>query len=357
MPLFRSIQALRALAALAVLLFHAAQRAGGGFTVGAAGVDVFFVISGFIMWSVTAAEPRPPERRATAARFITQRLIRIVPLYWAVTLAMAALAQWPGVFPNLATPFRHVALSLLFIPHADPAGGNFPLLAAGWTLNDEMLFYLIFAAALRTSRRTRLLAVSGALLALVTAGWLWRPTSPWLQSYTDPVLLEFGAGAWLAAHRTHLPPSWAGWLVALGAGALAVQAWWPGAGAQWRLLAWGLPALLLVAAAVSWDMKTSWPSRALFALGDASYGIYLLHGLVVSACWRLLHAAPVAVFLLACVVISAVAGLCSFGLLERPLTRSLRRALLEPARSRAKTNMKQEKVFNHEAHEEHERSK
>ncbi|HEX2801677.1 MAG TPA: acyltransferase, partial [Phenylobacterium sp.] len=82
----RSIQALRGLAALAVLVFHAADRAGGTFGVGASGVDVFFVISGFIMWVVTCRETPTP------ARFLARRAERIAPLYWLVTLGTAAVA-------------------------------------------------------------------------------------------------------------------------------------------------------------------------------------------------------------------------------------------------------------------------
>ena len=82
----RSIQYLRGFAAFGVLIYHAAERAGGAFGLGAAGVDVFFVISGFIMWVVTCKRSPSPQE------FLLKRVQRIVPLYWGLTLLVAGVA-------------------------------------------------------------------------------------------------------------------------------------------------------------------------------------------------------------------------------------------------------------------------
>ena len=87
------IQHLRALAAIGVVLFHAAERSGLHFTIGAAGVDVFFVISGFIMWIITAGRPVTPNA------FLRERILRIVPLYWLATAVMVF-----GALAGLCTP-------------------------------------------------------------------------------------------------------------------------------------------------------------------------------------------------------------------------------------------------------------
>ena len=87
-----SIQILRAFAALLVVFHHARYQIqdfevffhGGIWPFGQAGVDIFFVISGFIMWVTTH------DRRTTPLRFMTNRIVRIVPLYWLLTLAVAA---------------------------------------------------------------------------------------------------------------------------------------------------------------------------------------------------------------------------------------------------------------------------
>ncbi|APG86790.1 exopolysaccharide production protein ExoZ (plasmid) [Sinorhizobium americanum] len=76
MGTIRAIQYLRAGAALAVVIFHAAERTGHHFAVGAAGADVFFVISGFVMWVISERRPLAP------AKFIADRIRRVVPIYW-----------------------------------------------------------------------------------------------------------------------------------------------------------------------------------------------------------------------------------------------------------------------------------
>ena len=142
-----SIQILRAAAALSVTLFHAGQWSHLDCAVGAAGVDVFFVISGFVLWTACEARPQSP------AAFLLARVGRILPLYWIVTLAVAAVAiAAPMAVPIVLPDLRHMVLSLLLLPHTDPAGGPFPLLPTGWTLTYEAFFYLVMALALAAPR-------------------------------------------------------------------------------------------------------------------------------------------------------------------------------------------------------------
>src|SRR5271166_3045280 len=160
-PVLLSIQTLRALAALAVVAYHALQWDRGGFDVGRAGVDVFFVISGFIMWRVTAGRDVPPRA------FLWRRFTRVAPLYWLATLGVLAVALvWPAFLPEVRPGWRHLVLSLAFIPHLDPRGLPFPTLPPGWTLDYEAVFYAIFAAALAGPRAWRGRLVVGALIAL-----------------------------------------------------------------------------------------------------------------------------------------------------------------------------------------------
>src|ERR1019366_7660876 len=105
---------------------------------GQQGVDVFFVISGFIMMQVSRRETRP-------LAFLRARAIRIIPLYWLVTLAWAMLHH--------ATSWRDLLLSLAFVPHLAPAGQESPVLMQGWTLVYDVSFYACFGAALVVPRR------------------------------------------------------------------------------------------------------------------------------------------------------------------------------------------------------------
>ena len=274
-----SLQYLRAAAALAVVAYHALQWCDGGFDVGRAGVDVFFVISGVVMWTITAG------RRLSPREFLWRRFTRVAPVYWIATLLVAVIAPfWPYFLPEVKPGLKHLLLSLAFIPHLDPKGLPFPTLPPGWTLDYEMIFYLIFAAALLAPIRRRGGIVIAALGGLVAAGFFFPDTAYYLGA--NPMLLQFAAGVGLgmALRRGALPS--AAWGAGLMAGSLLV----------WLLvqegrlftellrpLVWGLPATMLVAGALCIEAARRPPkrlgpvARAGLALGDASFSIYLFH--------------------------------------------------------------------------------
>ncbi|KAK0341504.1 hypothetical protein LTR94_026084, partial [Friedmanniomyces endolithicus] len=197
-PIYLGIQYARALAAIGVLGFHAAQRAGIDFAAGARGVDLFFVISGFIMWTIGA-------RSQSVSAFLLARVKRIVPLYWLAT-AFMIFAALLGLFPTLREQLTlpHIAASLFFWPHYAPGSGQiWPVLVPGWTLNYEMFFYAVFALAICLPERLRVWAMTLTMVVLVVLGELVRPTSAWLVTYTNPLLLEFIAGIWIAEALRH----------------------------------------------------------------------------------------------------------------------------------------------------------
>jgi exopolysaccharide production protein ExoZ len=319
---FLSIQYLRGIAALGELLYHASQRAGAAFGAGAAGVDVFFVISGFIMWTVSA------RRAAGPGDFLLRRAGRIAPLYWTVTLLVVGLDLLkPSVFPNLRLDAPHVIQSLLFLPHRDPTGEIAPVIVPGWTLNYEAFFYVVFAATLLLPMGRRAWALTAALGGLCLIG-LFLPHGRWaaVDTYCDPLVLEFVAGAWLAkaAAAGRLGGAGAAW-TAIGAG-LAILALVAVTGADvrgWaRLLYWGLPALLIVWGALSLEGGGQVPVFApLKLMGDASYSIYLAHGLALSLVFRLIGGLnlPFAAQLALAAPFAVLAGLACYVLVERPL--------------------------------------
>lgn len=317
----RSIQYLRGVAAFGVLIYHAVDRAGGAFGVGAAGVDVFFVISGFIMWVVTCRKPPSP------GQFLLRRVERIVPLYWMTTLGVAAIAVLvPAAFPAMHPTLPHLMQSLLFVPHRDDSGLIAPLIVPGWTLNYEMFFYLLFAAALLAPAKLRAWLLSAALIGLVAVRPLGDAHNPLWATYTNPLLLEFGAGVWLGQcwSQDRLPGRGLAWLmVALGFAGFAATAVTGVDVEPARILYWGLPALLIVTGAVALERHGPIPNwRPLQALGDASYSVYLVHGLAISAAFRALqivHLTAPAVVLPVAVGAGVVAGLLTYRLVEKPL--------------------------------------
>ncbi len=332
-PVLLSIQALRALAALAVVAYHALQWDRGGFDAGRAGVDVFFVISGFIMWHVTSGRDVAP------GAFLWRRFTRVAPLYWLATLGVLAVALvWPAFLPEVRPGWRHLALSLAFIPHLDPRGLPFPTLPPGWTLDYEALFYVIFATALAGPRSWRGRLVVGALIAVTAFGFL--VAEPFYYLGANPMLLQFAAGVCLGiAVENGLAP--AGWMGA--AMILAALAWWTAVQVGglftelWRPLLWGVPAFLTVAGALGLELgpgairAPAWTARAARVLGDASYAIYILHLPATALVAHTLGYGQPWLFLPAAMAASIAAGLAGRAWVEKPLLTWLRGA---PARRR-----------------------
>lgn len=328
-----SIQYLRGLAAVAVALTHLVGRAELHLETTAAGVDVFFVISGFIMWTVTAGREVPP------GRFLLDRLTRIVPLYVLLTFAVYLVAILvPAAFPNMRTSLSHAVLSALFIPHTSPAGTPYPQIAPGWTLNIEVFFYLVVAAGLwlGLSEQRRLWTYTAGLGLLALIGLLTRSDVVAVNSYTSPLLLEFVAGLWLgvAWQRGLLPRAAWGWAALLAALA-ALTAWELADGTQAievRVLVWGVPSVLIVGGMLTLERRLGMPRWRLgLLLGSASYSIYLLNVLAVGATWRLVGWAPLPVYYAAATLASAAAGIVLWWLVERPLSSAVRRWFHRPA--------------------------
>ncbi len=311
-----SIQYLRALAALAVVVFHAGERTGLHFTIGAAGVDVFFVLSGFIMMVISDSRSDSP------ATFFRNRLLRIAPAYWAATLVMIA-GGLAGLFPNLRLDPLHTAGSFLFVPVPSPNGGNlWPLLVQGWTLNYEIFFYAVFALVLFLKPSARLAALSAIFGLLVALGaWLGQEGTI-AGFYTAPLILEFVTGAALAKlwKRGRLPSAAMGLgLVLLGlAGFAAIQFF------KMEFDAWtcGPLAVMLVTGALAMEASGKLPDLpALTYLGDSSYSIYLWHTFAVSVVVQVglaLSLSPV-VLLLAATMLGIAVGIAGYECFERPM--------------------------------------
>jgi exopolysaccharide production protein ExoZ len=310
------IQYLRAFAALAVVLFHAAERSGYAFAIGAAGVDVFFVISGFIMWVIVARRPVSP------GRFLKERIRRIVPVYWLATFLMVAGAL-AGLFPNLVLTAGHVAASLFFVPMRSPSGGEiWPVLVQGWTLAYEMFFYSIFAACLLLPARLRLTAVAATFLFLVAIGFLVESDNALFVTYTRPIILEFVAGMligklWLAGRVPNRPLAWG--LIAAALAGFATIGILRLPFDEWTC---GPLACALVYGTAALERKGGVALFRLPALlGTASYSIYLWHTFAISVAVKagaVLGFAPPLQFA-ASVFAGVVAGLCAYHLVERPL--------------------------------------
>lgn len=340
-PVLRNLHLLRALAALGVVYFHITSTAGLdlAWDVGSRGVDVFFVISGFIIAHIGAKKPE---------HFFLRRLIRIVPFYWAATLVVfAAATLLPQFFRSTDASLQHLLPSLLFFPHLSASGEVQPTLILGWSLNFEMYFYVLFALALLvTTRWAPILCVAG-IVAVVLIGKLIGPVSTAFDFYARTTSLEFCYGigvyyvlTWCERRKAVLAGSAALKLavpLALIASAVAIVLLEkhfkddvP------RYLAGGIPAAVIVLSALLLEriLGIFSHSRLAWLLGEASYVIYLIHPYIVFGVLRLLLARTGELSLALDIVL--IAGLISLTsaisiaihlLFEKPVMTFLRRML------------------------------
>lgn len=330
----QSLQVLRAFAACSVVLVHAVGRVHitwpetpSYLTVenthwGAGGVDLFFVLSGFLMTYLHAQQFGQP---GVSGKFFSRRLIRIVPIYWllsgvaliaALTLPQLMLSERPIEWPWLLGNFG-------FVPIPQSNGSIDRLLVVGWTLDYEMLFYTCFAVAMFWRRGLWMLC--GAMLASVTIGLASRPDYPVLQWLTSPMLLEFLAGIAIAiAIQRYQAPRWIAWLLLVGGVAAFLASWTAD-----RVWQWGIPAAAVVVGTLWLQFNCKGHiGRSLVVVGDASYSVYLTQVFSLPALAILMKLADIGLSGdLAIVVLwlaACTAGVLFWWLVEKPLTDRLR---------------------------------
>ena len=329
------IQYLRAIAALMVVIFHLEpqlNRLGytGFWLKGlSSGVDVFFVISGLIMWVTTSG------KKISMLFFLQHRVTRIAPLYWAFTVLMVAIML---VAPQLLQTSRydgwHILASFLFLPAQHPILHIMePVVLPGWTLNYEMFFYLIFGFWLFVPERWRLPANIATIGALILVGY-----AAGLQSretiagfYTSSIMIEFLLGMVLGILVTRditlrsisVPLAWTVLVFGLAFAILLPAA----GGGMPRFVSRGIPAFFAIAAILSLELRGHVnENRWLHLLGDASYSLYLSHFVIlscISQIWRRLpfepSSASYVAFSLVAVVASIVGGVVCYQYVEKPL--------------------------------------
>jgi exopolysaccharide production protein ExoZ len=288
-----SIQVLRAAAAAAVAIAHTHFEANkiaelSGTTnplptmvLGAAGVDLFFVISGFIMvyssWQMFGY-PRSPWV------FAVRRIVRIVPLYWLGTTVMLFYTIRLQSWDLSKLDWSYVAASYFFIPHLSPQGEWMPLLGLGWTLNHEMFFYLAFAVVLPFRPAIAVTTLVAFLLAFSLSGSN-VPLPQALRYLANQHLWEFALGALigLAYCAKFRLQKWVALSVGFGGLAVIVACgiWDIVPDVASRFVAWGIPSGLMMVAALHLAESDIPARRWLILAGDASYCIYILHVIIM----------------------------------------------------------------------------
>jgi exopolysaccharide production protein ExoZ len=332
-PFLISIQVLRSIAALCIVIAHSIteiHQAGASFPSlpfdFGIGVDIFFVVSGFVM--VLTGSKRP-ENPSASVEFLRRRLIRVAPLYWFYTSAML-LAIWlvPTQLNNGNISAPLVACSYIFLPCLNESGQYSPVLALGWTLNYEMFFYLIFALALLGRGGTAWFYRLWALLLMSVAlgpvvGGVWN-------FWGNPIILEFLAGAVLALIfiKLGLVQSRTAFLLAVASATVLYI--FVTQDLETRFLALGIPAIIFSAGFIlafpnAWKGQINGPAHF---LGDSSYSLYLSHPFtlgIFKIFWTKFDSdfSQPTIFFIISVVSSIIVGRVSYVILERPMTKYL----------------------------------
>jgi peptidoglycan/LPS O-acetylase OafA/YrhL len=335
---FVLVQALRALAAFSVAFLHISFAAlslnPGDHALSAlyhalpweAGVDIFFVISGFV---IVTASTRFFATAGGQSAFLRRRLARIVPLYWLMTtLFLATLAASRHAIHGAIGGPLYILASYLFIPFARPDGLVQPAFGLGWTLNYEMVFYLTFTLFLGLPKQRAVPAACLGFLIFVLAGQahIWHGTI--LTTWSNPIILEFCAGMLIALcpgkirlqRRARLA------LVALAfAIFILAPSGWPDIASQ------GVPAAcLLAAAALGAPARNRGLITASLILGDASYALYLVHPFIMRGFEIIApHIAALRhplIYIPLCLALSQLAALALHRWFEIPVTNRLRPA-------------------------------
>ncbi len=301
-----------------------------------AGVDIFFVISGFIMWHTTFG------KGVDQATFLKHRIRRIVPLYWIVTtFYLVVLLSKPSWMQSGQFSLYHVIASYLFIPAAHPANPleMWPLVVPGWSLNCEMFFYLLFSFSLVLSSQLRIIALQAMIIGLVAIHYIFDlPENSILGFYTSNIMLEFAFGVALGyLCSTARPVGFraAAAVFVIGIISFGVVAIAPDALPNIRCITFGLPSLLVVAGAVLYERSRPIPRIPLLELvGNSSYSLYLIHGSVLSflaQLWRHSNSLSpnslpgMVSFMAVGVVLAVIAGIIVYRTIEKPMLRAFSR--------------------------------
>lgn len=320
--MINNIQGLRAFAVIIVVIFHMTGAAlSYGFsdsilstlgTWGASGVDIFFVISGFIMVYICHKKQRTPKE------FIINRLTRIAPLYWILTIAFGLmLALLPSAFRDTTFDINHILSSLIFMSQL--LGFGHPTISPGWTLEYEFAFYTLFAFFLFLPMPKNLIITSIALLIIA------------IFTSINSVIIEFSYGllaGWLFINGKLKKHAKVLFLI----GSIALIASIAYQEKIHRVFSWGTPSLLIVLGCAHLNQIKN---NTIILLGNASYSIYLTHILVMPIYLKIItrldiNNTPADIIIIAGTLLCMASGILTHMLLEKPMSNLIQKLKSTP---------------------------
>lgn len=297
-----NLQILRAFAASLIVLVHINElllKDGMPFWLSAslfAGVDVFFVISGFIIHKSVSSN------KYTAVEFAFQRWLRVAPLYYFFTVAIFAIAYiYPSLLKSSTTDWVGFVKSITFFPYEKSPGRLYPLYYVGWSLNYEMFFYFLCCIKILFFRYVANYFVELTVFVFVIFGCLIPPNviydycGVFGYFFSRPIMISFVFGMLIARFEVRIISFLSGKnLVNMALILMSVvfilisQLYFP-IGGQSAFLPdtasgyyFSIPSAIITISFISLNFKNGFFSNFLVKLGDASYSLYLSHYFVVA---------------------------------------------------------------------------
>ncbi len=338
-----NIQVLRGLAALAVVFYHTDFRLNGNVHTDFQGVSIFFIISGFIMTYII---------HNNADQFFTRRIIRIVPLYWILTLTAFVLfnivipglwhiSRYPGLLKE-ALKIENLlilAKSFFFIPYQGAAAFGFPYLGVGWTLNLEMFFYLVLAFMLLFSKKWAPVSACLILIGIKIINFVTEDSLPILKFYghaytTFFILGVFSYYLWTVLNKSKIINKQVV-IVPIGVITtscfLALNAGYFG---DYNVyLSYFMPFSLVLIALLLYSTYIQWTWKPVLILGDASYALYLCHTVWLEMQTSLANQIPILNFkhsligVIVALFISCLVAVFIHNKIEKPVIEMLRQKI------------------------------
>lgn len=266
---FKSIQILRLVAALAIVFFHIPTIGFGTF-----GVDIFFVISGFVMLLSTEIKTK---------NFFLKRLIRILPIYYIFTVGVFIISwKFPFLVNNTTADINHLIKSFFFIPFDKNGIGHYPILFIGWTLNYEMYFYSLFAVSLIISKRYRSLLSTFFLSFsyILCKDQTYLP----LMVYSNSIVFEFVLGMMIYELIIVVRYRYIVYMSLM----IFIAMFWGSISINERFFYYGIPSAFAVGFFIYFFEGKNMP-KFLLVLGSASYAMYITHPFVIQIFSKVLN--------------------------------------------------------------------
>ena len=333
------IQVLRGVASLLVVLYHTSANVidkfnidfcGNIFYFGSAGVDVFFVLSGFI---ITYSSFKLLNNRSNIGRFLYKRAVRIFPIYW-IIIGLFLLMQL--VFPayyrtHYQLEIGNILATWLLLP------GHVMINGVSWSMSYELYFYVLFALAFIFPQKKWLLYTGMAymlgIIILFASGFSLGTMNNMMSMVLSPMIIEFFLGVCAALIIARIPAATGLPFIIIGivlflAGSIITDWYHIDLHPNFfiRVILFGPASFFIITGLVKYELGNRIKVPAVFTdLGAASYSLYLLHLPVLVACIKIIAKFNIhSPWLLHVLVFMVIAFICFVSILfykfaEKPL--------------------------------------